>query len=268
MNKWTSLTGSYPIVIACYGSASSAGYGYADDSVWDCLRRAISEVSAGESLDLIIRLRGGALGGLRDVIEAITARGYSTRAVVWEWATSAGALLSLGCGTVLMSHSSYLGSFSPQILDVEDPPMASEYIDFIAQHPEIAPLPFATQYSLMVASQWYQEVSRWLANLAAHYLDRESLILETGSILTDHALPHEAHVFMRDLPGLPLIIRQTDKQQELVDELNRHFVGIDSIRPIDGGLVPTLLVSSQLRTQTYYAVPLNESERHRPAVDD
>lgn len=238
---WRASTGRQPLVLVSHGRPE---YGLApvDSGVWTFLAEQIRHrPTDGEGCDFVLRVRGGNLAYLRDLLEVIAQRGGRRieRSVVLDWATSAGTLLALGCGQVAMGSTSYLSSIAPQIARTPDmnPRAASDIARLIEDNAWLAPRPMDEILGMGAALQWQAEVERWLHGFASTFGWEDCELDSIVESLLDPTVPHDAHLFRSAISSASSILQPTtETEDQLLDRL-RVVLDVERWEASEGGLL-------------------------------
>ncbi|MEZ5340870.1 MAG: hypothetical protein R2706_05325 [Acidimicrobiales bacterium] len=259
--QWRAATGRSPLVLVSHGRPEY-GLAPADAAVWSFVAEQLrSCLGEGEHFDFVVRIRGGNLAYLRDVIEAIAQDSTRSirRSVVLDWATSAGAILALACGQVAMSSNSYLSPIAPQISQGPEafPPGAADLARLIGDNPWLVSFSMAEIRPLALAVQWQAEIERWLERLGSVFGWDAGESAALRAALLDPTVPHDGHVYPCDVPeARSLLGRTTTTEEGLLSRL-RSVLKTQSWEVTESGLLlHTMLVGEAVYR---YCMPASDT---------
>jgi Serine dehydrogenase proteinase len=100
--------------LICYVAGENADIDR-DDTIG--FNELLYKIAPGSSIDLLLHTPGGDVDAAEKLISMVqaTVGGGSLRAIVPDYAKSAGTLITLGANQILMSNSSELGTIDPQV---------------------------------------------------------------------------------------------------------------------------------------------------------
>lgn len=245
IDAWAATIGARPVVIASHGNPE-VGVAPISGAMWQKLSRMFRIDFVGpEPVDLIIRIRGGNLAYLRDLLEAIWEDDRIVRrAVVLDWAMSAGTLLALSCGQVVLGRGSYVGPVSPQIamLPGNFPSATAETIELLGRYPALVSRSPDELRAFTVSMQWRQEIERWIGLAGQANGWKPATSAKISSTLLDWKRPHDSHLYHRELSEIPDVFQSASATEDAALADLRDLLDVDLLQPTPHGVLAHSIV--------------------------
>ena len=192
---------------------------------------AIHGMDRSKGLDLLLHTPGGEVAATESLVNYLRAMfGTNIRAVVPELAMSAGTMMALSCGEILMGEHSSLGPIDPQIAGIpahgvieEFDRAAKEIKDDPANIPKWQPIIAKYNPTLVGECQkaidWSNQVVKdWLTTgMFAEESDADTKADRILQELGDHALTlsHSRHISLTRARDLGLKVTALEKDNKL-----------------------------------------------------
>jgi hypothetical protein len=207
---------------------------------------AIHGMDRSKGLDLILHTPGGEVAATESLVEYLRAMfGNNIRAIVPELAMSAGTMVALSCGEIMMGQHSSLGPIDPQIGGTPAHGVIEEF-DRAAREIKADPAnfekwrPIIAKYNPTLVGEcqkaidWSNEVVKdWLTSgMFAGDADADSKADRVVQELGDHALTlsHSRHISMRRASDLGLKVAALEADNTLQEAaLTVHHACIQTL---------------------------------------
>lgn len=203
-----------------------------NDSDKNGFMATIHEMDRSKGLDLLLHTPGGNVAATESLVDYLKAMFDDIRVIVPQLAMSAGTMIALAAGSIVMGKHSSLGPIDPQIGGVPAHGIVEEFkraASEISANPGTIPVwqPIIAKYNPTLigesekAISWANEVvQRWLVEgmFAGHAnpeVDANAVINELGS----HALTlsHDRHISADKARSLGIKIEDLEADQNLQD---------------------------------------------------
>jgi hypothetical protein len=207
---------------------------------------AIHGMDRSKGLDLMLHTPGGEVAATESLVEYLRAMfGNNIRAIVPELAMSAGTMVALSCGEIMMGQHSSLGPIDPQIGGTPAHGVIEEF-DRAAREIKADPAnfekwrPIIAKYNPTLVGEcqkaidWSNEVVKdWLTSgMFAGDADADSKADRVVQELGDHALTlsHSRHISMRRASDLGLKVAALEAANTLQEAaLTVHHACIQTL---------------------------------------
>ncbi len=192
---------------------------------------AIDGLDRSKGLDLLLHTPGGEAAATESLVAYLRAMfGTEIRAFVPQLAMSAGTMIALACGEIVMGAHSSLGPIDPQIAGIPAHGVIEEFNEAAQQirsDPANIPLwqPIIAKYNPTLvgecqkAIRWSNEVVKdWLmSGMFAGYADADARADRVVRDLGDHALTmsHSRHIAIERVRDLGIKVSALEDDHEL-----------------------------------------------------